>query len=563
MPTNETIYELRPIADTSLALTVTGSSKTNGAAAILYAANGYQCQRWKMYVDGITGVFIAQHSSKALYSWNSNPTAGGVVCQGTYQANNTACQWEYTSGANVTINGVSCETVKLKRKGTSLYIDATNPLQGSSADVLLQPTSDEAQTFALYPVFAYWSSSPVPYDCVVSKTASGAGAQNAQDTSSVYVGFKVSKLYDVSMRYRTRTLDLRNQWSAWTAWSAWDAQTLTTANGRYWSEPIATSFALTSAKCMEVNVQLCSQGLYQGTIYYGDASDSTFKVFKAPTVDFTGAVMTPNGLILSYTSDYSPTKVIFTQIGSYEGTYEVEGLGTSGTVTIPLNVCGWYANGATVALKYKVGNDVLTVFDAMQTDSVTVTNEGGSISPTLAIDDYGVLTITGVTGAQGYLICDGEVYEGLSLPIPLNKAFDVWVCKDGDNWGVKKTSFAAQTVSKACHIIAGEKTLYIRYNAGAGLSESITVSAESTSTALDGAKWMHVAMSGTRDGSIPVEGVLVNSDTTSDADIRDMVGTHGLWRGPYGTLMRVAIVSANTKREKKLTSVSIDLEVET
>lgn len=575
MPTNETIYQLRCVDDPRIAVDVQGSSKTNYAQVIGIGSTNNTSQRWKYYATG--SVLANVNSTKVLATATGTLAAGAAVGQYTY----TDADWDKWTVTTVkaatandapVVDGVACESVTIKRKGTSLYLSAKNALEGTSSGLTLEASGGIGQEWALFPSFEYWKDAPVPYGAGITPGIGQAGGQTIGGTSTAYVAFKVSKLYGISMRYCTRLLDLTGSWGEWSDWSAWTTQTITTNSGYYWTGSIPTSYSLSSYKCMEVRVQLCSMVTYNSVTYYGNAMDKTFRVAIEPTVSFTGATMTPSGLALTYTSDYSPTRIRFTKIGTKKTDTVVEGLGTSGTLLIPVDVSGWYDNGASVTLNYQIGNDVVSMHDDTHTATVTVSNSGGTLSPDITVDDGGIMHIDG-SNVQGYIVLDGEVYEGTTLPVPIDRDFDLWVCTTSGTFNYYHrtltsdesayTAGYSMPVVKPSHaLVCGDTAIVVKHADGIS-TESMSVKASSQSSSLDGAEWMHVAMGGTKSGEVSIDGILHwTKDETTAADVRGIVGKHCIYRSPFGWYGRVAVKSANTTKTKKTTQVSINAEVE-
>lgn len=566
MPTNETIYQLRLVDDPRSAVAV--DSKNNYAAA--YGAGSKAnslAQRFKCYVNSGYVVLVNQWSGKALATYSGTISAGATVGQYTY----TYAEWDYwdvetvkaaTADDAPVVDGVKCESVRFKRNGTSLYLSAKNYLVGTSNGLTVEAYDEIGQVFALYPQFEYYKDGPVPYDAAITPGIGQKGGTVIGKTTTAYIAFKVSKLYSISMRYQYRMLRKGGSWTDWSDYTAWTQQTVTSNSGWYWSNSINTNYSLSGDyKCLEIRVQMCSTAVYNSVTYYGDSMEATFYVANEPSLTMSSASITPAGLEVSYTSDYSPTRVHITQIGGSAVDYTVEGLGTSGTFTVPLEVSGWYANGTSVAIKYQVGNDVVTLHDKMLDASVTITSTTNTLSPTIAIDDYGFMAVT-ASNAQAYIIVDGKTYEGMVQPIPLGRPFELWVCTTSGTFKVYHATYAAQTVKKPCHaLVAPDRTVIVKHADGVGV-ESVAVSADSESTPLDGAEWMHVAMSGTKTGEVTIDGLLSpTKDTTTPEDARAIAGKRCLYRGPYGFYGMIAVKSVNTDRSKGIASVSISAEV--
>lgn len=579
MPTNETIYQLRCVDDPRIAVDVQGSSKTNYAQVVGIGSTNNTSQRWKYYATG--SVLANVNSTKVLATATGTLAAGAAVGQYTY----TDADWDKWTVTTVkvatdndapVIDGVACESVTLMRKSTSLYLSAKNALEGTSDVLTVEASGGIGQEWALYPSFSYWKDAPIPYDSSIAKSMGGTRGQTIaidnNGTASVYVAFKVSKMYGVSMRYCTRLLDLTGTWGAWSDWSAWTTQTTTTANDYYWTGAIPTNYTLSTGKCMEVRVQLCSMVTYNSVTYYGDAMDQTYRVAISPEVTLMAASMSPVGLNVTYTSDYSPTRLCITYLGDKECKYEVEGLGLSGSFVIPLDVSGWYENGDDVFFSYKVGNDVVSLFAATSSVTLAVSNTGGTLAPDITVDDGGIMHID-CENAQGYIVLDGEVYEGTTLPVPIDREFDLWVCTTSGTFNCYHrtltsgesayTAGYSMPVVKPSHaLVCGDTAIVVKHADGIS-TENMSVSAESESTPLDGAEWMHVAMSGTKTGDITIDGILHwTKDETTAADVRGIVGKHCIYRSPFGWYGRVAVKSANTTKTKKTTQVSINAEVE-
>ena len=570
MPTNETIYQLRLVDDARSAVAV--ESKNNYAAA--YGAGSKVnslAQRFKCYVNSGYVVLVNQWSGKALATYSGTISAGATVGQYTY----TYAEWDYwdvetvkaaTADDAPVVDGVKCESVRFKRNGTSLYLSAKNYLVGTSNGLTVEAYDEIGQVFALYPQFEYYKDGPVPYDAAITPGIGQKGGTVIGKTTTAYIAFKVSKLYSISMRYQYRMLRKGGSWTDWSDYTAWTQQTVTSNSGWYWSNPINTNYSLSGDyKCLEIRVQMCSTAVYNSVTYYGDAMEAEFYVANEPSLTMLSASITQAGFEISYELlDYTPTRLHFTSIGGNAVDYTVEGLeAPSGTFTIPIEVSGWYVTGTSVELKYQIGNDVVTLHETIKSASVTVASAANTLSPTVTIDDYGIMTVVSAN-SQAYIMVDGKTYEGMTLPIPLGRPFDLWVCTTSGTFKVYHASYAAQTVRKPCHVlVAPDKMVVVKHSDGIG-TESVAVSAETQSTPLDGAEWMHVAASGTKTGEVTIDGLLSpTKDVVTPEDVRAVVSKRCLYRGPFGFYGHVVVHDATTEKPKGSAVVSISAEVTT
>lgn len=337
-----TTYEILPLEDVTLAIEVAGNSVANKANARLWNRNDSNAQKWQFVAEGSTDVWYIRDAETGkcmeVYGGVANDKNGGNVSM--YTSNNSVAQkWKAVRIGTSAINGMSYETYQFIAFGGTTSTPRCIDVQGDGAyirsniQIHSRSVGHPSQTFALVPT--EWNAVggtgndqtvlPVPSGFEAG-TIQGEALDNptALTSGTIYPAWLCDyPLYQV--RYRTQTREVGetalSDWSDWKSisngskdfggWGAVGAYNCqpTDIDGIKWSPDgvsvdNSSTFDLTR---IQFAVRAWSANWGEGSTVsaHGAASSWQVDAIRPVTLDTPTAVMTPDGLRIGWTTDWT------------------------------------------------------------------------------------------------------------------------------------------------------------------------------------------------------------------------------------------------------------------
>lgn len=335
-------YEILPLEDVTLAMEVAGNSTANKANARLWNRNDSNAQKWLFVAEGTIDVWYIKdaETGKAVevYGGLANDKNGGNVSM--YTSNNSVAQkWKAARIGVQAINGTEYETYQFIAFGGTTSTPRCMDVQGSGAYIRSniqihgRSVGHPSQTFALVPT--EWNAvGGTGNEQTVLPVASGGTFGTVQGealetptplrSGTVFPAWECGPdLYQ--LRYRTRTRQTGE--TALSAWSDWKsiADGSTGFNGfgevgDYNSQPAkvdgvnwstdgvsVSNSGTTDLTEIEFSVRSWSANWGEGSTVsaHGGVYSWDVSAIRPVTLDEPTAVMTPDGLRIGWTTDWT------------------------------------------------------------------------------------------------------------------------------------------------------------------------------------------------------------------------------------------------------------------
>lgn len=326
----EGTYEVVSALDGDVCLDISAGSSANGAQLQVWGRNGTNAQRFWAHVDAKTGAMALEcmASGKVLEvdGW-STASQGDRVHQwdadgGTDQA------WLVRPDGQTSVNSATtatCTVGNVAAEGRELVLDVAAGQSTPGTYVQLwEANGTAAQRFAFLPATYLATGLPTPTVRGLSTSASAWGSDSVAGNGApalypMWTGTGTS--WQVRYRYRTRRVGrAEGSWGPWmsaadgsTAYEGWGAAWVpNVTTGSSWAKhgPALSLPAVDNETYDLVTVQVevraveVDYGGRTGLMARGESASATVAVYWRPTVGVTGATWTPDGLALTYASDY-------------------------------------------------------------------------------------------------------------------------------------------------------------------------------------------------------------------------------------------------------------------
>jgi hypothetical protein len=487
-------YIIRPRVDQSLAVDVRGSSHAVGARCMISGEhvgsgidNGNNQVVWlREYDDSGRAKIAFAHTLMLMEVPTTNTaTSGSHICQcGDYGG--TDQQWVLTPHGSGSYNGTRVSYYQLRNaaaQGTPLLLDVCGGGTTPGTWLQLYPqNSTTAQDFYFEPTAMVASGLATPSILGLSAVSSGSGAatsitaNGATEVYAVWTG--AGTTWKGRYRYRTRSIGHSvGSWSSWlsmadgsAANSGWGSEWLPNVTVSDTPRKVSPALAIPAVDNLtydhvDVQVELRRyeadyQG-HEGLCATGVGATKTISIGWKPTVSVTAIGWSPDGMIVSYESDYErggntarPTLVA--EVGKtsskqiLSGGQAITGLPYEGTFTIPQE---WLSDivqdGETVTLGLTFTTDATSV-DITKSGTVTWdASHDITIVPAYMVTDRDTLlvTIPSHTTDRVLLLANGVMEECAlvkeqngkktfeAIP-PLNSEYMICMSSvSGDEWG--------------------------------------------------------------------------------------------------------------------------------
>ncbi len=609
------LYELRLMANTSLALDVNQARPVDGTNVMVHPANGGNNQKVYMHDNG-NGWSLRDISSGKMVD-----VAGGSISSGSnvqiYSDNSTRAQrWRITQHGTMRVGGTECAIVTLGAANGTDCLMATEANAYDANVSLNDGTSTTHSSWALLPTWATDPHVPVPSEpCLSSAPGRHEGGDRAYQ-ERLYPSWTCTDAWMVGknsyqLQWCVRYMPL---WS--TEWGAWGA-THTEASGfassgnlTWYAPGIDTSYDTTRYKGCQVWMRVRVQGAGSAERVVGSWSSATHGNYTVPELTLKPeAGWSFDGLHIGYDSSYSGgvTYVYVTCIRDESGRVLFSGLASGnsgwydadGSITVPWSQIASYnqLQGHTLTVEYQVGNDMCsrwtwrTWSGTVKVSANTGTVDIGSVTVKAGAGRTLVVTARNLgktlcyvtTGYGDPVDCFGPTDNGdgtasfIAEPSFSSDGIEVnWMTQsaDGDSWAVRSAKVTDQSFVP-CHAFDWTGTDGVRYHVllemrkNDALSESHKLDPDMEDVALQGRREHSVTYAGSRKHSMTVEGAFVeeNTETHSGTDAVFMLNElqnvgHVHYRAPSGMDYDVAITSVSYEVDHMCTTASVSMTEE-
>lgn len=600
------VYDIHLLMDPRMIWDVCGLSKADGANLMICGPNGGNNQK-----------FVLQNTSGSY--WAATSVFSGKRIQAESVATDANLrQWDDTStktefvltphGTKVVDGKVSQVVSFGMRDNPNLVADAAGASTKAGTNIFLHPYNGGSnELWCLKPTVALDANMPVPFNLGMATAVGGAGSVARMVASRLYPTWECSPAWVTTganhyeWRFRSRTMaPSTSSWQAWDAWSAWDIAHVTVSGQRAWvteglpatfewDDSTATeSYTPVVAKAMEWQFEVRSVGADAGglrNVRSGVAS-VTVGVYRQPSATLGDeAVFSPDGLVLSATSDYAygRTDIRVTSITGANGRrlldepYLAKGPG----FVIPAEALRtWPTEGESLTVSYAEQYDQWQSCPTIRTATATASLNAGSISatPTLSANQDRTITATMAhVGTERLWMAVGDSmaevpgtvsgsYTTFAVPYPFGTGFTLYTtAESAQGWGVAATPVSAtsQLVTRypPCHAWTWDGgSAVVELRAGSPLTTDHQLSAEHEEMTLSGRRRSAVSFSTVSRGRFTAEGALVPGLTNSTAEaIEAMVGTHCAYRSPSGRVANVAVTDVEVTEAWLSTEVTVEM----
>lgn len=393
-----TTYLISPLLDTTKYLNPVGSA--NGSQINIARSSGKANQYWTIADLGTvtdTGQYVlynVYHSPKVVdVSGDAASAANGKKIQ-MYDFDNRSNSWNITRYEDLVIDGVSYAVVKFwftsNGKTWCLDLKGADVADGQNVQ-LYEDNGGDNQRWVLIPQSVATGGIPAPINLGLGTKIGDNGLYSDRHMLDRYYPFwqgsngwlgNLTNGYE--WRYRSRYMSSASStWLSWSSWTAWTNSELSESNGYFWvTEGIPTKYNQMNYKNLQINFQVRCTSVDATTqeAIHGPAADRTVNVIFVPTYNFSSAFMTPDGLRVAYSHDYTTGQanlrlrgidVIYADkevSNILTKTIDLKQLGPSGYFTIPMSYLSAYPNLDAVSLRFRYysGNDQHTVWTSMR-----------------------------------------------------------------------------------------------------------------------------------------------------------------------------------------------------
>lgn len=583
------VYEIHSMVNPKYAIDITSWSKTDGAQAILWPSHSGNNQKF-ILTEETTDMWSVRnvHSNKFFDIKGNVAKNGAVVVQWGDPVNPRHQRWKILERDSNTVeyNGVECTVVSFGAYGTesdgnTFMLHSYNSLASERNIInIWEDAGGNGYRWLLYPTDAEDPNMPTPYDLGLSDVRGRQGTTAVFSSETLYPVWSCTDAWATDgpnhyeVRFRNRYMSpFTSSWGEWGEWGAWTVAAVEIDGKKAIMDPIDGTFLLTDAKAMQIEYQVRSVGVGSTAMLHSKAVSYTATVHYAPQLDMTQCGWSPDGLLISYTSDYTAGSLSFmvescTVDGAeaLQAPFYADGLAKDGHLSIPCFIAA--QNGSEVSVRYRVGTDQLPAsYGRIRQEELTlVFDSGADVAPSISGGEHMVATVA-YEGARMWMRTEYGVIKldpvdasgstSFNVPFPFGKPFALFTSVDGDTWGTDYREMPVQN-AKPCHswLIDGS-FLDIVYNKDRD-DDTATVTAEHENLMLSGREWGSVGFSGTKNMQTTYSGALLNGISEHVwEDVEAIVGRHGVYRSPYGPVHPVAVIGAEKSMNEVVASVKI------
>lgn len=479
-----TAYTIRPLLDTSKYLNPTGNA--NGSQVTIAKSSGTAKQYWTILeLDNSTDtgkyvIYNVMYPTKVVdvKGTIANVANGSKIQMSSFD--NRTNSWNVTRYEDTVINGKAYATVKFgfstgtgaSKKNWALDLKGANVSDGQNV-MLYEDNNGDNQRWVLIPQKVASSVIPMPTDLGLAiklgekTTASKRGmANNYRPYWKGPNGWLGSLNNCYEWRYRSRYMSSASStWLSWSDWSDWTNSELYESSGYFWVEQgLPTSYSQMNYKNLQINFQVRCTTMDPVTkvIMHGPSADKTVSVVFVPKYTFTGSFMTPDGLQINYSHDYTRGQANMRLVGIdilypdhtvsniLTNQLDVMALNPTGSILVPSEALSAYPDltpGTKLRLTYYRGNDQQILWTGTTIkSSCPYTPTAGTLSLDLATFPYrrhtALLRVRRTDNVSAWLSRNNDMYvlpeiTDLGSGIALTETF---VVPDGTTTSTFKVS---------------------------------------------------------------------------------------------------------------------------
>lgn len=611
-------YLIRSALGEDLVLLTTAGS-TNKGARITAGALTETDARCYWHVTIVSSTYNRIQNLKAGTTYGNimaEIEPGKPVTQGAYKVATGA--WSaISSGNTMTVNGQSVATYFLKAySDSSLYL--TVPDNGGDLYLFEELDDTANQEFYFEPSTYTNTKLATPKELT---TNDGLPYVLASGTTSFYPQWKSSTTATIyELRYRSRRYDmegnLAEEWSAWTGWSMVQAAAQLNSSKKFngimqsttaISTPAGVDNSTYSRAEIQVQARLTSAknaAGYNTSCTHGMAVSQVINQWCNPTLSITAAVYSPNGLALTYATNYTisgSSIYIHSIVDNTTGVTLIEDYEFTGQDYIGdlyLNCDELYsvpAAGDSITVRATIIEEN-GIAQTTASASLTVsydTDWGLSLNPTYTLTNR--LTVEASVASQDVLqlFMERPLLDGGTIWVECDKISDngttakfeiapaygsaptlMWVAVAANaTWTSEVNAPSGALVDSDCVSWywlndAGEpKAAIMKYRVGDILSPADNITPQVNKLITSGREYPAFRYSKSISRVLDVEGAVLVGESEQYCTLADFeamaTANHCIFRQPDGKWYQVAIKRVTLTRKASYTIVSISQEAET
>lgn len=581
--------------DLDVALDVNGASGANNANVQIYGINHSNAQIFYVATSGGKTMIRNISSGKCVY-----PLDGGTADKTNVVQNGSSryCWVLSDSSTTYTING-TVYTAQIVRYNSSS--GKAMDVKGASSEPktnvqLYTANGTDAQDWIFIPYDALKDTLPTNADIRIGSAAGKVDGVKiaANGLTTVYPSWVgTRKRNDCRYRIRTRTPgESIGEWGNWksiddrsTANYGWgdvnQSDCITTLiDGRMFTPVGITIDEVDNTNIDYEELQIECRAVQSGTDYgfRGASSARTLKLIWEPTLTISAFAWTPEGMLLTYVSDYERggNTIIVNSVTiddySLSGSYEFTNRDYTDSILIPVEDMGFIPNaGDTAEISIMFRTDVTSITEDFSATISYDTSAGITVSPTYAEnDDYSITaTVTATDSDRCFLKvgdslmeCDGEGGVFKIYP-PLNTDYTLYfVSISGSRWGMTSATKTGPTLSGyAWNWDNGTALITYGFKDRPEMDDNAKIDYNEEITT--GRRYPVYRFGNSATHDLTVTGVYmgeVDHNTAEDFDALLRAG-HVIFRDPVGNVRRTAILSVKKKNQGKSADFGVYGEV--
>lgn len=580
--------------DLDVALDVNGASSANNANVQIYGINHSNAQIYYVATSGGKTMIQNIASGKCVY-----PLDGATADKTNVVQNGTGryC-WVLSNSASYIINGTSYTSQIVKYNSSS---GKAMDVKGASSEPktnvqLYTANGTAAQDWIFIPYDALKSTLPTNADIQIGKSAGSVDGTKigANGLTTVYPSWVGTRKRN-DCRYRTRVRTPGESIGAWSNWKSIDDQSTanygwgdanasdcitTLINGRMFTPVGIVVDEVDNTSIDYEELQIECRAAQSGTDYgfRGNSSAQTLKLIWDPTLTISAFAWTPEGMLLSYVSDYerggNTIVVNSVTIGNYSlsESYEFTNRDYTDSILIPVENLGFIPNeGDTAEISITLRTDVTTITADFSVAISYDTSAGITVSPTyVENDNYSVTaTVTATDSDRCFLKvgdslmeCEGDGGAFTIYP-PLNTDYTLYfVSISGSNWGMTSATKTGPTISGyVWNWDGGTAVVTYGFKGRPEMDDNAQIDYDEEITT--GRLYPVYRFGNAATHDLTVTGVyLEEADFNSVEDFDALLRAgHVVFRDPIGNVRRTAILSVKKKEQGKSADFGVYGEV--
>lgn len=613
-------YIIRSALDENLVLQTAGGSKSKGAriTAGALTETDNRCY-WKVTVvsSSYNRIQNLQAGDKTGNIMAATVASGKPVTQNAYKVA-TGAWYAELSGNQMTVNGQSVNTYFLKcYSNDNLYLTVPDNGGNLYLSAILDETAN--QEFYFEDTTFYNAKLATPKTL---QTDAGKTYVIHSGTTTFYPQWTAANTNPVyEMRYRSRRYDmdgnLAEDWSSWTGWSKVIASAQLNSKKKFTgtmrsqtaiSTPSGVDNASYSRAEIQVQARLTSAknsaGYNHTSVTHGAAVSQVINQWCAPSLSITAAIYSPDGLALTYATDYTiagSSIVINEIIDTTSGVtlladYEFTGQDYVGDLYLNCNeLYGTPAANDTIRVTATITEENGIVKRTV-TQTLTVSYDaswGLTLNPTYTATDR--LTIEAsvasqptiqlflerplLDGGTRWVECEKLSDDGITAKFEIVPPYGeapklMWVAVASNaTWTSEITAPSGAQVDSDClswywvNEQGEPRAAILKYSGNSLFQPADDITPPANKFITTGREYPVFRYSKSVERALDVKGVIIDGESDINCTLADFesmaTANHCIYRQPDGKWYQVAITGLSFERNAGYTTVSIKQEAET